>query len=166
MNLVMEIYSDAAGEGGASCYYHGRFTPFSHVQMCTSADSLQGHLSVQIDRGRIHASAPSARFHDGAAEPWAVTALAIQTCVPTCGQKRHVSVPVFVSCSLEQSTTHLHLTRTNLQIFIFFYHCYRSGAQQGAAAINKNASKLNCLIWAKCFGYLKKKKYCLFCKQN
>lgn len=39
-----------------------------------------------------------------------------------------------------------------------FYHCYLSCAQQDAVAINKNASKPNCLIWDKCFGYLKKKK--------
>lgn len=34
-----------------------------------------------------------------------------------------------------------------------FYHCYLSRAQQGAAAINKKASKPNRLIWDKCFGY-------------
>lgn len=41
-----------------------------------------------------------------------------------------------------------------------FYHCYFSRAQQGAAAINKNASEPNCLIWDKCFGYLKRKNVC------
>lgn len=115
---------------------------------CVRMHSLQGHLSMQIDSGWIHASTPSARFTTmqqsrGRWRRWRSRHVG-----PRVGIK-HVSVPVFVSCGGVWNNSFASDTSKPAD----FYHCYLSYAQQGATAINKNVSKPNRLIWDKCFGY-------------